>query len=130
MTQTVDQIRTQGMFRLFGLAPNTKEWALANFELGKQIKDAGGHHEAVEYLMYHALFTKSIADLELIVLLLNDDKKRAEILKQGIDWEFSTTNDWTKWRYYDDLSVVGYYNGALKEEQKDTQNKTHKQNNV
>ena len=112
---SIDNVRMSAVFRLFGMTPNTKEWADANLEAGQLIKAAGSHHEAVEYLLNHATYYQSIAALELIVLNLNDDKKRADVLKQGIDWPYTDKNGWTSWRYYDDLSIVGYYNGALDE---------------
>ena len=114
----IEQAITQGVFKLFVLVPDTFEWATANYEIGCSIKEAGGHHEAIPYLLHDARYHTSIAKLEYIVQQLHNDARKAEVLKEGLEWPHTSTNDWCKWRYYDDLSVCAYYNNGLKEAQK------------
>ena len=98
---------------------DTKEWAEAAYQHGMNIKmsqmSPKCHEDAIPFLMKYAKFHQSIDILSLLVTSIDDEKIKSDVLKEGIDWPYSSATDWSKWKYYDELSVVGWYNGAKEE---------------
>ncbi|NCY26049.1 MAG: hypothetical protein EBX37_14765, partial [Alphaproteobacteria bacterium] len=56
-------------------------------------------------------YYQSIIKLEEPKWLLHsaDSSLKYQLLKVGINWKYSTENDWCKYKYYDELSILAYY---------------------
>ena len=101
------------LFDLFAHTPNTTEWADANWKFGMTLKQQGDHMSAVKYLSNCASFYQQI---DMLATICDGIPPRSEgdvikfsALKQGVEWKYSTSNDWCKWKFYDDLSLLAYY---------------------
>jgi hypothetical protein len=94
-------------------ANNTKDSNLL-LDLARKIKLEQGFHEAIPFFTKVASEKQDLNILQEATININNDADKFNILKLGIDWTFKPENDYTKWRYYDELSILAYYQNNKK----------------
>ena len=100
-----------GVFKLHNMQPDTQEWADTSMEIAREFAHNGSYELALPYLINFVCYYKSIVKLEEPKWLLHhaSDFVKYQLLKVGVDWEYSTFNVWSKYKYYDELSILAFY---------------------
>jgi deoxyadenosine/deoxycytidine kinase len=88
---------------------NDVEDAKKNLELGHALKANNQHKEAVPFLLNAAKYNEDFGILEYAKQNIDDEDLKYTILKTGVDWCYKDTSDFSRWRYWDDLSIMAYY---------------------
>lgn len=100
-----------GVFKLHNMLPDTQEWADTNMEVGREFAHQGSYELALPYLLNFVSYYQSIVKLEEPKWLLHNASNllKYQLLKVGVDWEYSSFNSWSQYKYYDELSILAFY---------------------
>ena len=78
-------------------------------EVGHALKLQHKHKEAIPYLIDAAKFNQDFGILEYARQNIDDEDLKYSILKTGINWCYKDISEFSRWRYWDDLSISAYY---------------------
>ena len=93
---------------------------LSLIETARTLKNENKIDEALELYKKASISIQNLDILREAKSNLND-KDRFELLKIGLDFPYTSSSDWSSWLYYDELSIVAYY-----QKDKRTANKAYK----
>lgn len=101
---------------------NTKLMPMLQAEMSlsfaKRIKAIGTEYAvqtAVKYFLIHAKIMRDWSTIELALQdIKNNDVMRFQIYLEAISWPYNPSNEFSSWRYWDELCVLAYYQKDMK----------------
>lgn len=88
-------------------APSS-QFAQNNLAWARRIRDAGHHEAATPFFIEAAKSLKSLDILQEARWNL-DEPKTLAVFKVGLSWPYNPVTEWSTWRFYDELSILAYW---------------------
>ena len=111
--ETVDQIVKKGWSEIAQLPKLSRDWSMKGLDYARKIKALGGHKEAVDFYLVAIVLIRDFNVLQEAVDKIDDQAIKFKVLKYGATWPYAgnqpNATEWTKWIYWDELSVIAYY---------------------